>query len=440
MLGSPVRSTRDPGRSSVIWRRSATALGAYAAAVLGFFTTVVATRELGVDEYARFAAIVAASTFFQVLLDLTIEEALVKYGFRYTEAGRWGRLRRLFQVALAFKLVGGVLAGLAIVALAPFAQQVWGAGGVLVPMLIVATISVIQAPENVAAGAIILRGRYDIRGAFLALSMALRLVGLVVGCRYGISGAVIGMAVAQVAATSAIGVAGIAAFRRFPQAKVEPLGEDFAGIKRFLVSSTLASSLDSARGALGTSLVPVVSPIEQTAYFRNAQAPATGFAALSGPVRLVMLTEQTRDFEAGERGRVLAMLRRYIVTTSILMAVAVPLFWWLMPTLMELAYTHAYRVHATEAARLVLVAAALRLVWGWTKSFPVSIGRPGLRVIVQSIEIAVFVPLLLVFASRWGATGAAGAMLISTVVFCVVWSVVLIRLRADWRSPEVVVE
>ena len=56
----------------------------------------------------------------------------------------------------------------------------------------------------------------------------------------------------------------------------------------------------------------------------------------------------------------------------------------------------------------MLVAAALRLVWGWTKSFPVSIGRPGLRVIVQAIEIAVFVPLLLVFASRWGATGAAG--------------------------------
>ncbi len=440
MLGSPVRSTRDPGRSSVIWRRSATALGAYAAAVLGFFTTVVATRELGVDEYARFAAIIAASTFFQVLLDLTIEEALVKYGFRYTEAGRWGRLRRLFQVALVFKLVGGVLAGLAIVALAPFAKQVWGAGGVLVPMLIAASISVIQAPENVAAGAIILRGRYDIRGAFLALSMGLRLIGLVVGCRYGISGAVVGMVVAQVVATSAIGIAGIAAFRRFPHAAVEPLGEDFAGIKRFLVSSTLASSLDSARGALGTSLVPVVSPIAQTAYFRNAQAPATGFAALSGPVRLVMLTEQTRDFEAGEHGRVIAMLRRYIVVTSILMVIAVPIFWWLMPSLMELAYKHPYRVHATEAARLVLLAAALRLVWGWTKSFPVSIGRPGLRVVVQSIEIAVFVPLLLVFAARWGATGAAAAMLVSTVVFCVVWSAVLLRLRSDWRAPAAAAE
>ena len=153
-----------------------------------------------------------------------------------------------------------------------------------------------------------------------------------------------------------------------------------------------------------------------------------------------MLTEQTRDFEAGEHGRVFGMLRRYILITSLLMAVAVPVFWWLMPTLMQLAYKHPYRVHATEAARLVLVAAALRLIWGWTKSFPVSIGRPGLRVVAQGIEIAVFVPLLLVFASRWGATGAAAAMLVSTVVFCAVWSVVLLRLRGNWRTPEVAVE
>jgi O-antigen/teichoic acid export membrane protein len=301
-------------------------------------------------------------------------------------------------------------------------------------MVIAASISVTQAPENVAAGAIILRGRYDIRGMFLVVSMGLRLTGLAIGCQYGIRGAVAGMAIAQVLATAAICVAGLAAFRRFPSAPVEPLGDDAGPLRRFLVSSTLASSLDSARGTLGTSLVPTVAPINQTAYFRNAQAPATGFAALSGPARLVMLTEQTRDFEAGDYGRVLAMLRRYVVITGAAMLVVVPVFWLLMPFLIGLAYQHVYRVHATEAARLVLVAAALRLVWGWTKSFPVSIGRPGLRVVVQSLEIAVFVPLLLVFASRWGATGAAGAMLISTVVFCVAWTVVLLRLRGNWRT------
>ena len=425
-------------RSRVIWRRSATAIGVYVATVLGFLTTVVATRELGVQDYAKFAAVIAASTFFQQLLDLTIEEALVKFGFRYVEAGRWGRLRRLFQVALGFKLVGGVLAGLVIVILAPFSKDVWGTGGVVLPMAIASLISVVQSPENVAAGAIILRGRYDVRGGFLAVSMGLRLIGLAVGCRYGVVGAVVGMVVAQVAATAAIGAAGIVAYRRFPREPAEPIADDVPALRSFLVSSTLASSLDSARGTLGTSLVPVVAPIVQAGYFRNAQAPATGFAALSGPARLVMLTEQTRDFEAGRHDRVMQMLRRYVTGTGLLMVVAVPILWIVMPYLIGLFYGPDFRAHATDAARLVLVAAALRLIWGWTKSFPVSIGRPGLRVIVQSLEIAVFVPLLLVFAARWGATGAAGAMLVSTVVFCAAWSVVLLRLRAGWRSAEAV--
>ena len=408
------------------------------AAGLGFLTTVVATRELGVQSYAKFAAVVAATAFFQALLDLTIEEALVKFGFRYVAAKQWGRLRRLFEVAVGFKLAGGMLAALAVCALAPFSDQIWGAGGVVVPMLVASLIPLAQAPENVAASAIILRGRYDIRSAFLAVSMALRLVGLAIGCRYGVLGGVIGMVVAQVVATVAIGSVGIAAFLRFPAASSETLGEDRHGLRSFLFSSTLASSLESARGTLGTSLVPTVAPIDEAAYFRNAQAPATGFAALSGPARLVMLTEQTRDFEQGRHEQVMRMLNRYVAGTATLMVVAVPVLWILMPFLIGLFYGHEFRVHATDAARLVLVAAALQLVWGWTKSFPVSIGRPGLRVIVQSIEIAVFVPLLLVFASHWGATGAAGAMLISTVVFCAVWTIVLLRLRSSWHSPKVV--
>ena len=65
------------------------------------------------------------------------------------------------------------------------------------------------------------------------------------------------------------------------------------------------------------------------------------------------------------------------------MVVAVPVLWLLMPWLMGLAYGADYREHATTAARLVLIAAALQFVWGWTKSFPVSIGRPGLRIVAH---------------------------------------------------------
>src|SRR4051794_6600457 len=191
-------------RSRALRRRSATALGVYISTILGFSTTIIATRVLGVGDYARFAAILAATAFFQLLLDLTVEDALVKYGFRYIETQRWGRLRRMFEMALAFKVFGGVLAGIAIAVLAPFAQQVWGVGGVLVPMLIASLLPVIQAPEGVAGGAIMLRGRYDIRGWFYSVSTGARLLGIGIGATYGLDGAVIGLLLGQVVTTTSI--------------------------------------------------------------------------------------------------------------------------------------------------------------------------------------------------------------------------------------------
>jgi hypothetical protein len=58
--------------------------------------------------------------------------------------------------------------------------------------------------------------------------------------------------------------------------------------------------------------------------------------------------------------------------------------------------------------------------------------------VAQSVEIAVFVPLLLVLAAKWGATGGAAALVASTVVFCALWAVLLARLWGAHAAPEAV--
>jgi O-antigen/teichoic acid export membrane protein len=109
------------------------------------------------------------------------------------------------------------------------------------------------------------------------------------------------------------------------------------------------------------------------------------------------------------------------------MAVLVVPAWLLMPWLVELVlpdYTAA-----TDAARIILLVGALQFVFGWTKSFPVSIGRPNLRIVAHGVETIVLVPLIVVFGSEWGATGAAAAVLVSTVAFAAVWTAIVLRLR-----------
>ena len=114
------------------------------------------------------------------------------------------------------------------------------------------------------------------------------------------------------------------------------------------------------------------------------------------------------------------------------MVVAVPVFFVAMPWLVEVVFGDEY-AGAVDAARIVLLAAAIQFAIGWTKSLPVTIGRPQLRIVTHGLETLVAIPLVAVLGAEWGATGAAVAVLASTVVFAAAWGVALSRLRSDGR-------
>ena len=418
--------------SRLLWRRSATAVGLYTSTLLGILGTVVAARVFSLAEFGLYATVLVATGFFQSLLDLTVEESLTKYGFRYVTAEDWGRLRQLFRSSLQLKLAGGALGAIGLLVLAPFADAIFGGDGLALPLAAAAALPLAQAPENVAGTAILLRGRYDIRGVFQTFSMALRLTAIVVGTRYGLTETIVALVVAQLVATAAVGVVGAAAFRRFPAAPASALAEDRRGIVSFVLQSSAATGMISLRNALAPLLLGIAAGPTQVGLFRIAQAPQSGFHAASSPVRLILLTEQTRAWERGESGRVLAGVRRYTLAASAICAVTVPIFFWLMPDLIEFVFKPRY-LGATDAARIILLAAAIQLSVGWTKSFPVSIGRPGLRLVTHGIESAVLLPLVIVLGLKWGATGAAAAVLAATAAFALVWAVLYLRISRDVR-------
>jgi O-antigen/teichoic acid export membrane protein len=416
--------------SRVLRRRSAAAAWIYAAVAFGIVGTIVAARSLGLREFGVFATALAAVGFFQALVDLTVEESLTKYGFRYVATENWGRLRRLFRQMLLLKLVGGVLATVLLVALAPFADGLFDAEGVGTALLAAALLPLVQSAENVGATTLLLHSRYDLRGAYQAGSSALRLVAVAVGAQYGVPETLGAMVVAQLASTTAISFVGVSALRRFPRAPSRELGDDVPGIRSFVLQSSVATGVISLRTTLVPVILGIVSGPTQVGLFRIAQTPQTGLAAASSPARLVLLTEQTRDWEKGRRMSVLGGIRKYTLGASALMVVAVPVFFLAMPWLVEVVFGDEY-TGAVDAARVVLLAAAIQFAIGWTKSLPVTIGRPQLRIVTHGLETLVVIPLVAVLGAEWGATGAAIAVLVSTVAFAAAWAVALVRLRAD---------
>ncbi len=177
-------------------------------------------------------------------------------------------------------------------------------------------------------------------------------------------------------------------------------------------------------------LLGVVAGPTQVGLFRIAQSPQTGLAAASSPARLVLLTEQTRDWEGGQHISVLDGIRKYTLGAAALMIVAVPVFFFAMPWLVEVVFGAEY-AGAVDAARIILLAAAIQFAIGWTKSLPVTIGRPRLRIVTHGLETIAVIPLVVVLGAQWGATGAAVAVLVSTIVFAGAWAIALARLRSD---------
>jgi O-antigen/teichoic acid export membrane protein len=416
-------------------RRGGAAAGIYLSTALGMAGSLVVFRVLGPADAGRFLLVWGAVDFLGLVFKLASDEALVKYGFRYAAQEDWGRFHRLVRVTFTFELLASLVAAAAVAALAPFTGAIFAGGeGLTVPMLIGSLLLPLAAIEAMAATALILRGRYDVRGFFLTYSMALRLIGLLIGTQFGVTEAVIGLLVAQAVTTLSIAGVGYAALRRFPAAAPEPLGADGRPVLSFVVQSSVDTALISLRVWLAPLILGITRGPTDVALFRAAQAPLNVFAVLSAPARMILLTEQTRDWEHGRTDVVFAGLRRYVVRATLLMIVVVPPLELAMPWLVRLVFGEDYE-GATAAARLILLAAAIQLVFGWTKSFPVTIGRPGLRIVAHAIETAVLLSLILVFGTVWGVTGAAAAVLVAAAAHAAVWALLALRLRQTHDRP-----
>jgi O-antigen/teichoic acid export membrane protein len=420
----------------LIVRRSLTAVGIYSSVVFGFLGTVVATREFHSTRiFGDYATVLFATALLGALFDLTIEEALVKYGFRYVAREQWGKLRALFRAALGVKLAGSFAGALGLVVFAVFAPS-----RLTVPLLLGCGLVIAYSLEGLAASALFLRSRYDIRSAFLAWSMALRLIGIAIGARHGVTWAIFGVLMSQIVSTVSVGIVGWIAFHRFPRGAPEPLGGDRNEIKSFVLQSSAATGVISLRGALAPLLLGAVTNTRQVGLFRVALAPQSAFQALSAPARMVLLTEQTRDWEHGRQDAVLRSVRKYTMVAFLLSLVAVPPLFVFIPDLIRLINGASY-VAAADAARVLTLAAAVQLVVGWSKSLPVTVGRPQLRIWTHGVEALVVLPLTVVLGAKWGATGAAFAVLAGVCVFAAMWAVIFLRIRPeDIRAVPAVAE
>ena len=120
-------------------RRLVAVFGVYGSAALGIAGALVVFRVLGPAGAGRFSIVLGAADFLSLLVWLTSDDALVKYGFRYTTQEDWGRFHRLVRLTFTFEIGASLVATAMIAGLAPIAGSIFkGADGLEVPILIAA--------------------------------------------------------------------------------------------------------------------------------------------------------------------------------------------------------------------------------------------------------------------------------------------------------------
>ena len=254
-------------------------------------------------------------------------------------AGRFPRTARLAherrrarQVRLPLRGAGGVgpvpparrpclpvrggaalLASLLIAAIAPFADSIFAHGaGLEKPLLVAALLPPLQALESIAAATLILNGRYDLRGIWLTISIAMRLTGIWIGReerrhgggrrRGGGAGADHGVDPRDLVPRPAHLPARRAAATRRRSRADHPVRRPERRVH----------GVDLAPDVVAPLTLGIVRSSRAVGLFRAAQLPMTGLNAASSPLRMILLSEQTRDWEHGRPDVVLRGIRRYV--------------------------------------------------------------------------------------------------------------------------------
>jgi O-antigen/teichoic acid export membrane protein len=426
-------------RSRAWWNRAGrAALGLYIATGLAFLSTLIVARELGPHAFGTVVLALAIAGLFGTLLDLSLEEAVVHHGYRALARGDAAGVLGLIRASVILDIAIGIVVAASVVLLAaPLADL--ASAGRLDPGLVrlAALVTLASTADSTVSAVIQVAGRADLRAWGMAGANLARLAGVVVAVQAGTAEAVI-LAYAAGSAVGAIGqmlVAWTLVRRRWGgQGQTAVLRTPVRELVRFGAFTSITTTVAAANGALVPVVLGRLSGPTAVGLFRVAMLPVFVSDNASGPIRLVLYPEQARLAAEGDVHQIRQAVRTHTLAA---LALAVPVAvaaWFVLPWLVPAIYSDTF-ANAVHPARILLVAAVLRLATSWFKTLPAALGRPQLRTALVLVELAVMITLLVALGGR-GSEGAAIAVSATSVVSAATAAIaVRLLLRRAEGSP-----
>ena len=386
-------------------RLAHTTLASWISAGLTMLSVVVAARSLGPENYGVVVLALSVTTVAARLLDFTFGEAVVHHGHRALAVGDIGGLRSLMRLSLLLDLViGVVLAGILLLLAVPLAELA-SADGIDPSLVRIAALGVLVVTVDGTTGAVLLiAGRPDLRAWTQAGASLFRATGTVGAVALGGGPEAILLSYVLSGALSSALLGGVAwriAWRRWTRARRGALPISVSRLVRFAFHSSATTSVDAAGESLFPLILGNLAGPGAVGVFRASMLPVLASNMLSQPLRLVLFPEQARLHAEGNLAELRKATKGYTLLALTVALPAAVIGWFAMPALINLLFSSSFD-GAVTAARILLVAGAVQFALSWSKSFHAAVGRPHIRTILATINIALSLTLLLLLGDRGG--------------------------------------
>jgi O-antigen/teichoic acid export membrane protein len=373
---------------------------------------IVAARALGPDGYGSVVLAIAVVTLVTTLLDLSLEQAVVHYGYRAITAKDFGALRSLLRVAFAVDLGVGVAVGALILGLAGPLSDLLGSGEADASLVRIAVaISFVQTVDGTTGAVLLLAGRRELRAWAVFGTSVLRLIGVL--WAVGVGGPEEVLIAYTGAALVGSLVQGVLAWRvgwsKWDRAEPREDARDWlAKLRSFGIFSSVSTSVQGAQRSAAPVILGSLAGAQAVGLFSVALFPLTVASLATAPLRLLLFPEQARQASEGDIEGLRTTIRG---ATRIGLAIGLPAAvagWFLLPVILPAFYSGQFE-DAIGPARILLIAAVVHLALAWSKMFLPAIGRPGLQTAYE-VAFAVFLVAGIAVLGRFEATGAAIAV------------------------------
>ena len=411
--------------------------GASILGVLGQITII--SHVLGLEAFGTFALTVAFVHLVSRFFDLNAEYMLIAFGaarIRGSEKAAAG----VIQFSFIADAVSGLVGFAAVAMLASFAgSHLAGSQGPEL-FLIFALTLLVSTVDGTSASTLQLFGRFGLIAGYQVFGEVSRLVAIGVGLLF--SESLIAVVLALVVHDAVMAVIGagmaLAVFKRTTghgllRPALSTVRADFGAMLRMLVHTNVVAYARLVETQIPTLLVGSFQGALAAGAFRVGMAPA---AAL-GKVKASASTAATPRFARLLNSGHLDLLRRLVLQATILAFVVIGglgaiLIALRVPILQVIGGEEATVASAVLVFGVLAQVVSGGLFWNSNLLFAARDAKTVSKLYVVSVVVSI--PILVFFVDRWGATGAAAALLISAIQINVMLALAAWRVTSQERA------